>query len=87
MFNIASKLILPAIAGIGVVVADIPLEGVMSTIVTAAVILAIFLIVAGIVLGSEKRTAAAGRLLDRGGVRRCDCSGGAHLIGRSPTGW
>ena len=65
MFNIASKLILPAIAGIGVVVADIPLDGVMSTIVTAAVILAIFLIVAGIVLGSEKRTAAAGRLLDR----------------------
>jgi uncharacterized membrane protein YbhN (UPF0104 family) len=65
MFNIASKLILPAIAGIGVVVADIPLDGVMSTIVTAAVILAIFLIVAGIVLGSEKRTVAAGRLLDR----------------------
>jgi uncharacterized membrane protein YbhN (UPF0104 family) len=65
MFNIASKLILPAIAGIGVVVADIPLDGVMSTIVTAAVILAIFLIVAGIVLGSPKRTAAAGRMLDR----------------------
>ena len=65
MFNIASKLILPAIAGIGVVVADIPLDGVMSTIVTAAVILAIFLIVAGIVLGSQKRTAAAGRVLDR----------------------
>jgi uncharacterized membrane protein YbhN (UPF0104 family) len=65
MFNIASKLILPAIAGIGVVVADIPLDGVMSTIVTAAVILAVFLIVAGIVLGSEKRTVAAGRLLDR----------------------
>ena len=65
MFNIASKLILPAIAGIGVVVADIPLDGVMSTIVTAAVILAIFLIVAGIVLGSQKRTAAAGRMLDR----------------------
>ena len=65
MFNILSKLILPAIAGIGVVVADLPLDGVMHTIVTAAVVLAIFLIVAGIVLGSEKRTAAAGRLLDR----------------------
>jgi uncharacterized membrane protein YbhN (UPF0104 family) len=65
MFNIASKLVLPAIAGLGVVVADIPLDGVMNTIVTAAVILAIFLVIAGVVLGSEKRTAAAGRLLDR----------------------
>ena len=87
MFNIASKLILPAIAGIGVVVADIPLDGVMSTIVTAAVILAIFLIVAGIVLGSEKRTVAGTPARPRCGDRRCDCSGGAHPIGRSPTGW
>src|SRR4029450_3152032 len=65
MFNLLCKLILPAIAGLGVVVADLPLDGVMNTIVTAAVVLAIFLIVAGIVLGSEKRTAAAGRMLDR----------------------
>jgi uncharacterized membrane protein YbhN (UPF0104 family) len=65
LFNIASKLILPAVAGIGVAVADIPLDGVMNTIITAAIILAIFLVIAGVVLGSEKRTAAAGHLLDR----------------------
>jgi uncharacterized membrane protein YbhN (UPF0104 family) len=64
LFNIASKLILPAVAGLAVVVADIPLDGVMNTIVTAAIVLAIFLLVAGVVVGSEKRTAAAGRLLD-----------------------
>jgi putative heme transporter len=65
LFNIGSELILPAIAGIGIAVANIPLAGVTSTIVTAAIILAVFLIVAGIVLGSEKRTAAAGSLLDK----------------------
>jgi uncharacterized membrane protein YbhN (UPF0104 family) len=65
LFNIGSKLVLPAVAGLGVVVADIPLDGVMHTIVTASVILAIFLLVSGVVLGSEKRTATAGRLLDK----------------------
>ena len=65
LYNIGSKLVLPAVAGIGVVVADIPLDGVMNTIVTAAVILAVFLIAAGVVLGSEKRTAAAGRWLEK----------------------
>jgi uncharacterized membrane protein YbhN (UPF0104 family) len=65
LLNIASKLILPAIAGIGVAVADIPLDGIMNTIITAAVILAVFLVVSAVVLGSEKRTATAGRFLDR----------------------
>jgi putative heme transporter len=65
LFNIASKLVLPAIAGLGVLVADIPLDGIVSTIITATVILAVFLIAATIVLGSEKRTAAAGRAIDK----------------------
>ena len=65
LFNIGSKLVLPAIAGLGVAVADIPLDGIVSTIITATVILAVFLVVATIVLGSEKRTAAAGRAFDR----------------------
>jgi len=64
-FNIGSKLILPAAAGIGIAVADIPISGVFSTIVTAAVILAIFLVLAAIAFSSEKRTAAAGRVLDK----------------------
>ena len=65
LLNIALKLVLPAIAGIGIAVADIPLEGFFSTIVTAAVMLGVFLAVAAFVLGTERRTAAAGRALDR----------------------
>ena len=65
LFNIASKLVLPAIAGLGVVVADIPLDGIIGTIITATVILAVFLILAVVVLGSAQRTAAVGRALDR----------------------
>jgi uncharacterized membrane protein YbhN (UPF0104 family) len=65
LFNIASKLTLPAIAGLGVLVADIPMDGILSTVFTAAVILAVFLIVAVVVLGSPNRTAAAGRAIER----------------------
>lgn len=65
LLNIALKLVLPAIAGIGIAVADIPLDGVFSTIVTAAVVLALFIAVAAFALGSASRTAAMGRILDR----------------------
>ncbi len=65
LLNMALKLILPAIAGIGILVADIPHEGVMSTIATAAVILAVFVAVGAFALGSERRTATLGRWLDR----------------------
>jgi uncharacterized membrane protein YbhN (UPF0104 family) len=65
VFNIFGKLILPAVAGVGVAVGNIPLEGVASTIVSATVILALLVVVAVVVLGSEARTAAAGRVLDR----------------------
>ncbi len=65
LFNIGLKLILPAVAGVAIVVADIPLGGVMSTIITATVILALLLLGATLVLGSERRTAAAGRAIDR----------------------
>ena len=65
LLNIALKLVLPALAGIGLAVADIPMDGLFSTIVTLTVILAILLVIVGVVLGSERRTAAAGRALDR----------------------
>jgi putative heme transporter len=65
LLNIALKLVLPAIAGVGLAVADIPLDGVFSTIVTAAVVLALFIAGAAFALGSASRTAAAGRWLDR----------------------
>ncbi len=65
LLNIALKLVLPAIAGVGIAVADIPLDGVLSTIATLAAILAVFVLVAAFALGSERRTAALGRALDR----------------------
>lgn len=65
LLNIALKLVLPAIAGVGIAVADIPLDGVFSTIVTAAVVLALFIAVAAFALGSESRTATMGRVVDR----------------------
>jgi uncharacterized membrane protein YbhN (UPF0104 family) len=65
LLNISLKLVLPAIAGIALAVADIPMEGLFSTIVTMTVILAGLLIIAAVVLGSERRTAIAGRALDR----------------------
>jgi hypothetical protein len=65
VFNIFGKLILPAVAGVGVAVGNIPLEGVASTIVSATVILALLVVAAVVVLGSETRTAAVGRALDR----------------------
>jgi hypothetical protein len=65
LLNIGTKLLLPAVAGVGIAVADIPLEGVASTIATAAVILALLIAVGTFVLGSATRTEAFGRLLDR----------------------
>lgn len=65
IFSIGSKLILPAIAGLAIVIGDIPLEGFTSIIVTAAAFLGILLIFLVVVLGSARRTAALGRFLDR----------------------
>lgn len=65
LLNIALKLVLPAIAGVGLAVADVPLDGVVSTIVTAAVVLAVFIAGAAFSFGTVGRTAALGRLLDR----------------------
>jgi len=65
LLNIGTKLLLPAVAGVGIAVADIPLEGVASTIATAAVILALLIAAGAFVLGSARRTEAFGRLLDR----------------------
>ena len=69
IFSVSSQLILPAIAGVLILVADVPLGGFMSVIVTASVALAVLVVVAGFTLGSAKRTEAAGRRLD-GVVRK-----------------
>jgi uncharacterized membrane protein YbhN (UPF0104 family) len=65
VMNISSKLVLPAVAGVGLAAADIEVEGILGAIVSATVILAVLLIIGVVVLGSERRTAAFGRLLDR----------------------
>jgi uncharacterized membrane protein YbhN (UPF0104 family) len=69
IFSVSSQLILPAIAGVLILVADVPLGGFLSVIVTATVALAVLVVIAGFTLGSTKRTEAAGRRLD-GIVRR-----------------
>lgn len=65
ILNIINKLVLPAIAGVGLLVGDVPLDGLISTIVTAAAVLVVVLAVSAFVLGSEGRTAKFGRLIDR----------------------
>lgn len=68
VFSIGSQLILPSIAGVLIVLADVPLSGFFSVIVTASVALGVLVGIAGFTLGSAKRTESAGRRLD--GVAR-----------------
>ena len=65
VFSIGSQLILPSMAGVLILLADVPLAGFFSVIVTASVALAVIVTVAGFTLGSERRTKAAGNRLDR----------------------
>lgn len=64
IFSIGSQLILPSIAGILIMVADVPLAGFFSVIVTASMALAVIVTAAAFALGSARRTEAAGRRLD-----------------------
>jgi uncharacterized membrane protein YbhN (UPF0104 family) len=68
VFSIGSQLVLPSVAGILIVLADVPLSGFFSVIVAASVALAVLLAIAGFTLGSPKRTKSAGRRFD-GAVR------------------
>lgn len=65
VFSIGSNLVLPSIAGVLIVSADVPLSGFFSVIVTASVALALIVAIAGFTLGSAQRTESAGRRLDR----------------------
>ncbi|MDG1696001.1 MAG: lysylphosphatidylglycerol synthase domain-containing protein [Ilumatobacter sp.] len=65
VFSIGANLILPSIAGVLIVLADVPLSGFFSVIVTASVALAIIVAAAGFTLGSQQRTLTVGRWLDR----------------------
>jgi hypothetical protein len=63
IFSIGIKLALPIIAAIGLVVSDAPLSDTMQTVVTICLIVGLGVIVLAFVLGSEKRTEQAGRLI------------------------
>ena len=63
IFSIGIKLALPIIAAIGLVVSDAPLSDTMQTVVTICLIVGLVVIVLAFVLGSEKRTEQAGRLV------------------------
>jgi hypothetical protein len=65
VFSIGSQLLLPSIAGVLIVLADVPLSGFFSVIVTASVALAVIVTIVGFTLGSAQRTESAGRRLDR----------------------
>lgn len=61
IFSIGVKLALPVIAAIGLVVSDAPIDGTLRTVVVICLVVGLGVAVLAVVLGSEKRTAAAGR--------------------------
>jgi hypothetical protein len=63
IFSIGIKLVLPIIAAIGLVVSDAPLGDTMQTVVTICLVVGLGVVVLAFVLGSEKRTEQAGRLI------------------------
>jgi len=63
IFSIGIKLMLPIIAAIGLVVSDAPLSDTMQTVVTICLLVGLGVVVLAFVLGSEKRTEQAGRLI------------------------
>jgi hypothetical protein len=63
IFSIGIKLVLPIIAAIGLVVSDAPMSDTLQTVVTICLIVGLGVILLAFVLGSERRTAQAGRLI------------------------
>jgi uncharacterized protein (TIRG00374 family) len=68
IFSLGSQLVLPSIAGVLILIADVPIDGFFSIIVTASAVLAVMVVIGAFTLGSANRTEAAGRRLD-GAVR------------------
>lgn len=64
IFSIGIKLVLPIIAAIGLLVSDAPLSSTMQTVVAICLIVGLVVVVLSFVLGSAKRTAQAGRLIE-----------------------
>jgi hypothetical protein len=64
IFSIGIKLVLPVIAALGLVVSDAPLSDTLQTVVTICMIVGLGVVVLSFVLGSEKRTEQAGKLIE-----------------------
>lgn len=64
IFSIGSQLMLPAVAGLLIFLADIPLQGFGAIIVGTTVALGVIIVLVAFVLGSARRTARAGQILD-----------------------
>ncbi|MGE5209876.1 MAG: lysylphosphatidylglycerol synthase transmembrane domain-containing protein [Acidobacteriota bacterium] len=64
IFSIGIKLVLPVIAALGLVVSDAPLSDTLQTVVTICIIVGLGVVVLSFVLGSEKRTEQAGKLIE-----------------------
>jgi hypothetical protein len=64
IFSIGSKLVLPVLAGVVVVVIDFPSEGLGRTIAIAAMVLFMAVAALAFTLSSDRRVRAAGALLD-----------------------
>lgn len=72
LFSIGIKLLLPIVAVLGLLVTGAPIDGTLRTIVVVVVVVGIGLALIGVVLGSERRTERAARLVDpvwRAGLR------------------
>ncbi len=64
IFSIGSQLVLPSLAGVLIVLGDVPLSGFFSVILVASAALAVIVVAIAVTLGSATRTEAVGRWLD-----------------------
>ena len=64
IFSIGVKLVLPVIAALGLVISDAPISGTLRTVVVICLLVGLGVVVLSVVLGSEKRTEQAGRLIE-----------------------
>ncbi|MDH3706605.1 MAG: flippase-like domain-containing protein, partial [Acidimicrobiia bacterium] len=65
IFSVGSQLILPALAGVVIVLGNIEIDGFLTIIVVATLVLAVLIVVVAFVLGSPARTERFARALDR----------------------
>jgi hypothetical protein len=79
IFSIGTKLVLPVMAGAVLLITPVPIEGVTQTIVKVSIVIGVGLVIAVTVFGSQRRTAAAGRLAS--GVYRF----GLRILRREPA--